>query len=381
MTTGYRFEVTASDPSSRARVGRLHTPHGVIDTPVFMPVGTAATVKAMTQEMLSELGIQVLLANTYHLYLRPGHELIREMGGLHRFMAWPRAILTDSGGYQVFSMADLRKVSEDGVLFRSHLDGLEHFFSPEKAMEVQLALGGDIVMQLDECIGYPSSYERTRRAMERSCDWARRSQKAFVQGGGHSSGQALFGIVQGGVFPDLRRQSAERMVEMDLPGYAIGGLAVGEPEELSLEMTERVVEKLPSEKPCYMMGIGKPESLGEYVLRGVDMMDCVMPTRNARNGSLFTWSGTLSIKNSRYARDPRPIDEQCPCFVCRNYSRAYLRHLFMAHEILAAVLHTYHNLFFYLDMMGRIRQAIAAGDLKKFLSGLRTLHEPDPALS
>jgi queuine tRNA-ribosyltransferase len=380
MATDFRFEVVATDPDSRARAGRLHTPHGVIETPVFMPVGTAATVKAMTQQLLTELGIEILLANTYHLYLRPGHELIREMGGLHRFMAWPRAILTDSGGYQVFSMADLRKVTDEGVLFRSHLDGSEHFFSPEKALEVQLTLGADIVMQLDECIGYPSSHERTRRAMERSCDWARRSQVAFARGGGDAAGEALFGIIQGGLFADLRRQSAARMADMEFPGYAIGGLAVGEPEELSLEMTEVVAEKLPREKPCYMMGVGKPESLGEYVLRGVDMMDCVLPTRNARNGSLFTWSGTLSIKNSRYARDPRPIDEQCPCFVCRNYSRAYLRHLFMAHEILAAILHTYHNLFFYLDIMRRIRQAIAFGDLRKFLSGLRAMSEPDAAL-
>ena len=373
------FEVLKTDPSG-ARLGRLLTPHGAVDTPVFMPVGTAATVKGMTQAALEELGVQILLGNTYHLYLRPGHELIRRMGGLHRFMSWPRAILTDSGGYQVFSLAELRRVSDEGVRFRSHLDGSEHFLTPEKAVEVQTALGADITMMLDECIEYPASHEHSRQAAARTLEWARRSREHFAQHGtnGDERRQMLFGIVQGGTYADLRRQNAEQLVELDFPGYAIGGLAVGEPHALTCEMTAEVAVRLPGNRPRYLMGVGKPEDLVDYVRLGVDMMDCVLPTRNARNGCLFTSQGRLLIKNARYADDPRPVDEACDCMVCRRYSRAYLRHLFMANEILAAVLNTHHNLYFYLDIMRKIREAILFGDLAGFSSELQARFEAGP---
>ena len=365
----FRFEVLKTDPSG-ARVGRLTTPHGVIDTPVFMPVGTAATVKGLTQQTLEELDVRVLLANTYHLYLRPGHELIRRMGGLHRFMSWPGSILTDSGGYQVFSLAELRKVTDDGVHFRSHLDGSEHFLTPEKATEVQMALGSDILMVLDECIEYPASHDRARQAAARTLDWARRSRKYFAEHG-DAAQQMLFGIVQGGGYADLRRQCAEQLVELDFPGYSIGGLAVGEPPPLTCEMTAEVTARLPADRPRYLMGVGKPEELVGYVRLGIDMMDCVLPTRNARNGCLFTRQGRLLIKNACYAEDPRPVDEACECLVCRRYSRAYLRHLFMANEILGAVLNTHHNLHFYLDIMGKIRDAIMFGHLAGFSAELQ----------
>jgi len=367
------FEVLKTDASG-ARLGRLETPHGVVETPVFMPVGTAATVKGLTQEVLEELGVQILLANTYHLYLRPGHELIRRAGGLHQFMSWPRAILTDSGGYQVFSLTDLRKVTDEGVLFRSHLDGSEHFLTPEKAVEVQIALGADILMVLDECIEYPVSHERARHAAARTLDWARRSREHFASSG-DTSRQMLFGIVQGGTYADLRRQSAEQLVELDFLGYAIGGLAVGEPHALTCEMTAEVATRLPAGRLRYLMGVGKPEDLVDYVRLGVDMVDCVLPTRNARNGCLFTSQGRLLLKNARYADDPRPVDESCNCMVCRRYSRAYLRHLFMANEILAAVLNTHHNLYFYLDIMRRIREAIGFGNLAEFSSELQARFE------
>jgi queuine tRNA-ribosyltransferase len=362
----FRFEVLKTDPCG-ARLGRLVTPHGVVETPAFMPVGTAASVKAMTQESLEALGTEVLLANTYHLYLRPGHVLIRRMGGLHAFMAWPRPMLTDSGGYQVFSLTDLRKVTDEGVTFRSHLDGSSHFFSPERAVEVQAALGADVMMALDECIEYPASRERARHAAERTLDWARRSRKAFACAADPAR-QALFGIVQGGTHPDLRRENADALVDLDFPGYAIGGLAVGEPHALTCDVAARVAERLPAERPRYLMGVGKPENVADYVARGVDLMDCVLPTRNARNGCLFTRHGRVLIKNTRYADDPRPVDESCGCPVCRRYSRAYLRHLFMAGEMLAAVLNTTHNLYFYLELMRRIREAIAAGRLAAFAS-------------
>ena len=371
-----RFEVLKTDPSG-ARLGRLITAHGVVDTPAFMPVGTVATVKGLTQEALEELGVQILLANTYHLYLRPGQELICRMGGLHRFMSWPRAILTDSGGYQVFSLAGLRKVSDAGVRFRSHLDGSEHSLTPEKAVEVQIALGADILMVLDECIEYPASHERARHAAARTLDWARRSREQFAASAAGRP-QALFGIVQGGTYADLRRQHAEQLVELDFPGYAIGGLAVGEPHALTCEMTAEVTARLPVDRPRYLMGVGKPEDLVDYVRLGIDMMDCVLPTRNARNGCLFTSRGRLLIKNARYADDPRPVDEACGCLVCRRYSRAYLRHLFMANEILAAVLNTHHNLYFYLDIMRKIRDAILFGDLAGFSSELQARFEVEP---
>jgi queuine tRNA-ribosyltransferase len=373
---GFRFEVRKTDPSG-ARLGRLTTPHGVVDTPAFMPVGTAATVKGLTQQTLEELGAQILLCNTYHLYLRPGHERIRRVGGLNHFMSWPRAILTDSGGYQVFSLADLREVSAAGVRFRSHLDGSEHFFAPEKAIDVQIALGADVLMVLDECIEYPASHERARAAAARTFDWARRSREHFTAHG-NAAQQALFGIVQGGTYRELRRQNAEQLVELDFPGYAVGGLAVGEPHALTCEMTAEVIARLPADRPRYLMGVGKPEDLADYVRLGIDLMDCVLPTRNARNGCLFTSQGRLLIKNARYADDPRPVDEACTCLVCRSYSRAYLRHLFMAKEILAAVLHTHHNLHFYLDIMRKIREAIAFGDLAGFSTELQARLEAEP---
>ncbi len=398
----FRFEVVAREPTesrpstppfdsaqgrlrggshSRARLGRLRTPHGVVETPVFMPVGTAATVKAMTQEMLEELGAELLLANAYHLYLRPGHEAVRALGGLHRFMGWPRALLTDSGGFQVFSMNTLRKVSEDGVLFRSHLDGSQHFLTPEKSIEIQAALGADFVMAFDECLEYPASHEKARHSMELTLRWAERCQKALAEAPGPSgrpetSGrgprdkQALFGIVQGGTYADLRRECARRLVEMDFFGYAIGGLAVGEPPSLSAEMTAVCVAELPEEKPRYLMGVGYPRDLVEFARQGVDMMDCVLPTRNARNGCAFTWAGTLQLRNATFAADDRPIDARCGCRVCRRYSRAYLRHLFAAGEMLAAILTTYHNLYFYLEVMRRIREAIPRGGLGELAAEL-----------
>jgi queuine tRNA-ribosyltransferase len=368
----FRFEVLKTDPSG-ARLGRLTTPHGVIETPAFMPVGTAGTVKGMTQQALEELGVGLLLANTYHLYLRPGHELIARMDGLHRFMAWSGGILTDSGGYQVFSLADLRKVSDEGVRFRSHLDGSSHLLTPEKAIDVQRVLGSDIGMLLDECIEYPASRDRAHDAAERSLDWARRSRAAIHAGAPSASnpGQVFFAIVQGGAYADLRSENAERLVELDFPGYAVGGLAVGEPHDLTCEIAAGTVACLPQDRPHYLMGVGKPEQLADYVRCGVDMMDCVLPTRNARNGWLYTRQGPLHIKNAPYAADTRPVDESCACMVCRRYSRAYLRHLFQANEILGSILNTHHNIYFYLDIMRAIRESIAAGDLSRFSSELQ----------
>ncbi|HXC32051.1 MAG TPA: tRNA guanosine(34) transglycosylase Tgt [Verrucomicrobiae bacterium] len=383
---GFRFEVLKTDPTG-ARLGRLTTPHGVVDTPAFMPIGTAGTVKALTVQALNELGVQILLGNTYHLYLRPGHERIRRLGGLHKFMSWPGAILTDSGGFQVFSLADLRKISDDGVVFRSHLDGSEHFLSPEKSIEIQQALGSDIAMVFDECIEYPAEHARAGDAIKRTALWARRCRdfaRVVAEKGGApgSDGQAggaprvnprqvLFGIVQGSMYADLRRESAHQIVDLDFPGYAIGGLAVGEPHPLSIEMAAITAEELPRDRPRYVMGVGYPEQLTDYVRCGVDMMDCVLPTRNARNGCLFTSAGRVHIGNAMYADDPRPLDERCSCMVCRTYSRAYLRHLFQANEILASILNSHHNVAFFLDIMGKIRQAIAFGELAEFSSELQ----------
>lgn len=368
----FHFEVLKTDPSG-ARLGRLTTPHGTIDTPAFMPVGTLGTVKGMTQDALEGLGVGLLLANTYHLYLRPGHELIARLGGLHKFMSWSGGILTDSGGYQVFSLADLRKVTDEGVHFRSHLDGSEHFLTPEKAIEVQRALGSDIAMVLDECTEYPASRERAQAAAVRTVEWARRSRAAIENGSPSQSnpGQAFFAIVQGGMYEDLRRENAEELVEMDFPGYAIGGLAVGEPHGLSREVAAAAAKCLPPEKPRYVMGVSKPEQLADYVSCGVDMMDCVLPTRNARNGCLYTQHGRVHIKNAQYIQDDRPVDESCGCMVCRRYSRAYLCHLFRSNEILGAILNTHHNLHFYLDTMRQIRDAIALGGLPQFYSELQ----------
>src|SRR5579863_5731736 len=366
---GFKFEVLATDPTG-ARLGRLTTPHGVIDTPAFMPVGTAATVKGQTQQDLEALGAQIILANTYHLYLRPGHELVRKMGGLHEFMSWPHPILTDSGGYQVFSLGDLREVTGEGVAFRSHLDGTEHFLSPEKALEIEIALGADIIMVLDECIASQSTRQCAKEAAERTLNWAQRSRDYFEKHG-DSARQMLFGIVQGGTHADLRCQNADALVALDFPGYAIGGLAVGEPHNVTGEITEVAASRLPTNRPRYLMGVGKPEQLPDYVALGIDMMDCVLPTRSARHGCLFTSEGRLLIKNARYMNDSRPIDENCQCAVCRRYSRAYLRHLYAAGETLAAILNTHHNIYFYLDIMREIREAIRFGKLESFRSDLQ----------
>jgi len=372
----FRFEVLKTDPSG-ARLGRLETPHGVIETPAFLPIGTAGTVKGLTQGQLEDLGAQIILANTYHLYLRPGHERIRALGGLHGFMAWPRPMLTDSGGYQVFSLAELRKVTDEGVTFRSHLDGSEHFFSPERALEVEIALGADLIMVLDECIALPASEAETRAAALRTLDWARRSREYFAAHG-NPQRQMLFAIVQGGASAALRRENAEALVALDFPGYAIGGLAVGEPHATTCAMTEAVAEVLPADRPRYLMGVGKPEDIADYVMRGVDLMDCVLPTRNARNGWLFTSHGRMVIRSARYADDSRPPDPECSCPVCARYSRAYLRHLFVSGEILSSILNTLHNVHFYLDIMRKIREAIGFGKLSRFRAELRARFESGP---
>ncbi len=356
-------------------------PHGVVGTPVFMPVGTAASVKAVEQGVLEGLGgwadskgpgAQIILANTYHLYLRPGHELVGRMGGVHRFMSWERPMLTDSGGFQVFSLSKLRKVTQDGVEFRSHLDGSKHFFSPEHSMDVQIALGADVMMVFDECVETPATWERTRESMGLTHAWAQRSKDHFelhkervpwfeARGG---AAQSLFGIVQGGMYADLRKESAERLVEMGFPGYAIGGLAVGEPREVTREMIARTLEILPKDKPRYVMGVGYPDEIEEYAKMGVDMMDCVLPTRAGRHGLVFAREGgevvRMNIKRKEYAEDERPIDEACGCMVCRRYSRAYLRHLYVAGEALSLTLNSVHNLTFYLDTMARVRAELAA---------------------
>jgi len=364
----------AECPQTRARAGLLHTPHGTIETPVFMPVGTQATVKGLTQRDLAEdLGVRILLANTYHLSIRPGPELIREMGGLHRFMSWDRAILTDSGGYQVFSLSGLRKVTEDGVLFQSHLNGDLHKFTPESTVDAQLAFGSDIVMALDECPAYPASHEYARESLGRTVAWARRAALHHrLRGAEISTRHALFPIVQGSMFRDLRRECAAALVDLDAEGYAIGGLSVGEPRALSMEMVEASEDILPRSRPRYAMGAGMPTELPEYVARGVDMMDCVLPSRNARNGSLFTSGGRVVIKNARYKNDPLPLDEKCGCYTCRKYSRAYLRHLFLSGEILYAALATRHNIRRYLDIMREIRHAILSGEYPEYLRTVRS---------
>ncbi len=443
----FRFQIEATD--GLARAGRFITPHGEVETPVFMPVGTVGSVKGVPQDTLEELGVQILLNNTYHLYLRPGVETVRDLGGVQKFMAWNRPILTDSGGFQVFSLSDLRKVTEEGVSFRSHLDGSQHFFSPESAIAAEIGLGADIIMAFDECTEYPADRARAQASMEMTLRWARRSKEYFgahkeevpwfgnpahssdsgssatgqgkqvlrfapddkqkkqkndvgfaapeavplQSNGEHSpnirfSGeqrrakneerlvepgqtQALFGIVQGGTYPDLRRESAERTVEIGFPGYAIGGLSVGEPREMTYEMVNAAIPYLPTDKPRYLMGVGTPEEIVQYVAQGVDMMDCVLPTRAARHGLLFTSEGKITIKNARFAKDEGPLDPNCGCRVCRRYSRAYLRHLYASNELLAQVLNTLHNLAYYLDTMRRVRQAIKVGELANFLSGVR----------
>lgn len=355
------FAVTHRDKTSRARLGLLRTPHGTVETPVFMPVGTQATVKAVTPEEVREVGGEIILSNTYHLYLRPGHELVRKAGGLHRFMHWDGPILTDSGGFQVFSLSPLRKVSEEGVTFRSHIDGSEHFFSPEKAMEVQMALGSDIVMAFDECAPYPCSREYALEALERTTRWARRCLAVHRR-----EDQGVFGIVQGSIFPELREKSARELIEFDFPGYAIGGLSVGEPKHLMYEMLDHTVPLLPEGKPRYLMGVGSPDCLVEGVMKGIDMFDCVLPTRIARNGTVLTRRGKLVVRNAEYAEDFAPLEPGCGCYACRHYSRAYIRHLIKAGEVLGIRLTTIHNLYFVMKLMEEIKDAIRRGEIKEY---------------
>jgi queuine tRNA-ribosyltransferase len=355
------FTVLHSDPHCGARAGSLKNPRGTIETPIFMPVGTQATVKAMTPEELCEVGAQIILANTYHLYIRPGHELVGRMGGLHSFMHWERPILTDSGGFQVFSLGELRKITEEGVRFQSHLDGSYHFISPERAIEIQEALGADIIMCFDECPPYPADYEYVRRSTELTSRWALRCKEAKKR-----TGQALFGIVQGGMHQELRKRSAEELIALDFEGYALGGLSVGEEKGLMHEVMAFSAPMLPVDKPRYAMGIGAPEDLIEGINSGIDMFDCVMPTRNARNGMLFTANGSINIKNAIHSEDKAPIDRECECYVCRNYCRAYLRHLYRSGEILASRLNTWHNLHYYLKLMEGAREAITRGRFAEY---------------
>lgn len=353
------YELLKVDERSGARRGRVHTPHGSIETPCYMPVGTQATVKAMTTEDLESIGAQIILSNTYHLHLRPGEKLVKEAGGLHRFMHWNHPILTDSGGFQVFSLADLRKITEDGVSFRSHIDGSARFLSPETVMQIENDLGADIIMQFDECSPYPCDRRTAEAAMHRTLRWAERCKAAHRR----PEDQALFGIVQGAFEPDLRKESARVLTDMDFPGYGIGGLSVGEPKPQMYDLLEVVTPELPRDKPRYLMGVGTPDCLIEGVLRGVDMFDCVLATRIARNGTVFTRNGRLVIKNAKYAHDFTPLDESCDCYTCRNYSRAYIRHLFKAEEILGAHLASVHNLRFLLRLMERVREAIETDSL------------------
>lgn len=357
-----KYELIKESKETKARLGRIITPHGEIETPVFMPVGTRATVKTMTPEEVRDLGAKIILSNTYHLYLKPGHDLVKEAGGLHRFMNWHGPILTDSGGFQVFSLGELRKIKEEGVEFRSHIDGSKHFISPETSIDIQNALGSDIMMCFDECVPYPADYEYAKQSMERTTRWAKRCKEHHKDW----STQALFGIVQGGMYRDLREQSAKDLVEMDFSGYAVGGLSVGEPMDMMCEVLDYTTPLLPKDKPRYLMGVGSPDYLFEAVIRGIDMADCVLPTRIARNGTAMTSHGKVVIRNGRYSRDFSPLDPECDCYTCRNYSRAYIRHLFNVDEILGLRLTTIHNLYFLIKLMERIREAIKEDRLLEF---------------
>ncbi len=353
------FENIHKDGSCKARAGLLNTDHGIIETPIFMPVGTQATVKTMTPDDLLRSHVQIILGNTYHLYLRPGHKLIEEFGGLHRFMSWKKPILTDSGGYQVFSLKEIRKIDEDGVTFQSHIDGSFQRFTPESALDIQRSLGSDIMMVLDECAPYPSTREYAEKSNELTLKWALIARELYENKMplyGHQ--QYLFGIVQGSIYKDIRQKSAEKLIKMDFPGYAIGGLAVGEPAEIMYEMTDFTTSLLPDNKPKYLMGVGKPEDILENIERGVDMFDCVIPTRNARNGTVFTWNGKLIIKAGRYKTDRNPIDDNCDCYTCRNFSRGYIRHLMNVNEILGLKLATIHNVHFYMQLVQEARRHI-----------------------
>ncbi|MFN2340805.1 MAG: tRNA guanosine(34) transglycosylase Tgt [Halanaerobium sp.] len=350
----FDFKLFKENKKSKARLGEITTDHGKIETPIFMPVGTQATVKAMSSRELKEIGSQIILGNTYHLYLRPGDDLIARAGGLHQFMNWDRPILTDSGGFQVFSLADLREIEEEGVYFQSHLDGSKHFISPEKSMQIQQNLASDIVMAFDECPPYPAEREYVEKSLNRTLRWAERCKKE-MEG---SEGQALFGIIQGGVYPELRRQSVEESVKLDFPGYSIGGLSVGEPKDEMYKMLDHTTPLMPRDKPRYLMGVGTPEDLIEGIYHGIDMFDCVMPTRIARHGQVFTHTGRKTIRNATFKEDFSPLDSECDCHVCQNYSRGYIRHLLKRNEILGVRLTTYHNLYFMLKLSEEIREAI-----------------------
>jgi queuine tRNA-ribosyltransferase len=367
----FKFSLINKDPASSARLGKMTTSHGEVNTPVFMPVGTQATVKTLSPADLVDLGAEIILSNTYHLFLRPGHDLIREFGGIQRFMGWNRPVLTDSGGFQVFSLAELRKITEEGVTFQSPIDGgAKHLITPEYAMEIQEALGADIIMAFDECTPYPATRDYAQESLERTLRWAQRCRDAKKD-----TGQALFGIVQGGIHPELRKRSAEALVDIAFDGYAIGGLSVGETKPMMYEMIEATVPSLPADQPRYLMGVGTPEDLVEGVDRGIDLFDCVMPTRNARNGTFFTSVGKVVIRNARYERDHQPIDLACGCYTCRNFTRAYMRHLFNANEILALRLGTIHNVFFYLSLMRKIRLNIEQGTFKQFKKEFLSMRE------
>lgn len=361
MKPAITYELIKQCPHTGARAGRIHTPHGSFDTPIFMPVGTQASVKTLAPEELKEMGAGIILSNNYHLFLRPGSKLVKEAGGLHKFMNWDRAILTDSGGFQVFSLGDLRKISEEGVTFRSHIDGSKKFLSPEIATQSQMDLGADIIMAFDECVPYPADFKYTRESMELTLRWAQRCKDTMT-----NPNQGLFGIVQGGMYKDLRIECANHLVDMDFPGYAVGGLSVGEPKELMYEMLNITLEHLPQNKARYLMGVGTPDCLVEGVMRGIDMFDCVYPTRVARNGTAMTWNGRLVIKNAQYEHDFHPIDEHCNCYTCRNYSRAYIRHLVRVNEIFGLRLLTIHNLHFLIDFMRQMRQSIMEDRFPEF---------------
>ncbi len=357
----FKFEILRKDPFSKGRLGRIDTGHGFFSTPAFLPVGTQGTVKSLIPEELVQVGVEAILGNTYHLYLRPGHDTIGRLGGLHTFMHWEKPIVTDSGGYQIFSLAKLRKISEEGATFQSHLDGSRHLLTPEKVVEIQRTLGSDIAMVLDECIPYPSSYDYVKTSTSLTTRWARRSLKEKRE-----KDPALFAIVQGGTYRDLREDCAQRLVEMNFDGYAIGGLSVGEPKSLRREILEWTAPCLPDNSPRYLMGVGTPEDILDGVMLGIDFFDCVLPTRNGRNGMLFTSTGKVSIKQAQYGDDGRPIDEHCSCYTCQHYSRAYLRHLYLANEILASRLNTLHNVHFYMEFLRRIREAIQEDRLLDF---------------
>lgn len=361
MKPAITYELIKQCPHTGARAGRIHTPHGSFDTPIFMPVGTQASVKTLAPEELKEMGAGIILSNNYHLFLRPGSKLVKEAGGLHKFMNWDRVILTDSGGFQVFSLGDLRKISEEGVTFRSHIDGSKKFLSPEIATQSQMDLGADIIMAFDECVPYPADFKYTRESMELTLRWAQRCKDTMT-----NPNQGLFGIVQGGMYKDLRIECANRLVDMNFPGYAVGGLSVGEPKELMYEMLDITLEHLPQNKARYLMGVGTPDCLVEGVMRGIDMFDCVYPTRVARNGTAMTWNGRLVIKNAQYEHDFHPIDEHCNCYTCRNYSRAYIRHLVRVNEIFGLRLLTIHNLHFLIDFMRQMRQSIMEDRFPEF---------------